>query len=245
MPGSVDHSLDSRRRRGERILDVTAELILSWGCRRVTIDEVAKRAGVGKGTVYLHWKARDELFHAVLMRESAAVTDEMLALMRADPVEVLPHRLVRNSFTLSMRRPLLVALLTRDTDVLDRIVEVDVRSGDTGLSETRAYLDLLREQGLVRTELGRDAQLYVMEVVGSGAFLLEPWLPRAVALDSDARAATLEHLVRTALEPAGSPEPATLRSAAANIIALFEQLRDRTAAAVHTPPVAADSRTGK
>ncbi len=237
MSGSADPNDPSRWRRGERILDVTAELILSWGCRRVTVDEVAKRAGVGKGTVYLHWKARDELFHAVLMRESSAVTGEVLALMRADPTEILPHRLVRHSFTLSLRRPLLVALLTRDSDVLDRIVEVDVHSGDTGPAETWEYLDLLRERGLVRTELGRDAQLYVLELVGSGAFLLEPWLPRALRLDLGARAATLEHLVRAAFGPVKPPDEAALHSAAATVIALFERLRARTAAAVHGTPV--------
>ena len=43
-----------RRVRADRILDTARELLLLWGYRRVTIDELARRAGVGKGTIYLH-----------------------------------------------------------------------------------------------------------------------------------------------------------------------------------------------
>lgn len=51
-----------RQLRAERILDTTAELLCQHGYKRVTIDDVARRAGVGKGTVYLHWKTREALF---------------------------------------------------------------------------------------------------------------------------------------------------------------------------------------
>ena len=46
-------------------------LLVSFGYRRVTVDEVARRAGVGKGTVYLYWPSKWELFAAVLTREAA------------------------------------------------------------------------------------------------------------------------------------------------------------------------------
>ncbi|WP_234322969.1 helix-turn-helix domain-containing protein, partial [Streptomyces sp. NRRL S-350] len=52
----------ARQERAERILDTTAELLEQHGYRRVTIDDVASRAGIGKGTVYLHWKTREALF---------------------------------------------------------------------------------------------------------------------------------------------------------------------------------------
>src|SRR5262249_5935990 len=54
-----------RAERAARILDAAADLLLRHGYRRVTIDDVAAGAGIGKGTVYLHWKAREQLFSAV------------------------------------------------------------------------------------------------------------------------------------------------------------------------------------
>jgi AcrR family transcriptional regulator len=230
-----------RRERGERILDVAAELMRSWGCKRVTIDEVAKRARIGKGTVYLHWKTRDALFAAVLVRESLAVLDQILTLMRADPAEILPHRLVGRTFELSMQRPLLVAMLTKDVEVLDRLVARDTMEGDAQVRDSREYLSLLREHGLLRTDIGLDTQLYAMQVVSSGACLLEPWLPTSLGLGLDAKADTLRHLLRAALEPADPPDPAALRAVAPHVITLFERLCTRYAAAVHNEPTAKSS----
>jgi AcrR family transcriptional regulator len=62
-----------RRSRESRILDAASELLLVFGYRRVTIDDVARRAGVGKGTVYLHWASKLELFATVLIRDAAAI----------------------------------------------------------------------------------------------------------------------------------------------------------------------------
>ena len=60
-----------RRERADRILDTARELLLAWGYRRVTIDELARRAGVGKGTIYLHWRSREEVFqHRCSSRKS-------------------------------------------------------------------------------------------------------------------------------------------------------------------------------
>ncbi len=57
-----------RQGRADRILDAAAELILRWGYRKTTIDDIARQAGVAKGTIYLHWKTREDLFMALLTR---------------------------------------------------------------------------------------------------------------------------------------------------------------------------------
>src|SRR5262245_66160155 len=109
-----------RRSRAERILDAAAELLPRLGYRRVTIDDVAARAGIGKGTVYLHWASREALFQAVLLRESALLTDELLDAIRADPTLVLPHAMIRVQYTIVMRRPLLRAMFVSDLETLGR-----------------------------------------------------------------------------------------------------------------------------
>jgi AcrR family transcriptional regulator len=87
-----------RQARAVRILDVAAELLLRFGYRRVAIDDIARRADIGKGTVQLHWKTRDELFGAVFEREVLAALDELLRALRQDVTACLPHRLrVRTS----------------------------------------------------------------------------------------------------------------------------------------------------
>jgi len=68
----------------ERVLDTAAELLVRWGYQRVTIDEVARHAGIGKGTVYLHFRTKDALFLTVLLRAHRQIVSAM-----ADRIEAL------------------------------------------------------------------------------------------------------------------------------------------------------------
>ena len=90
--------MDERVARGDRILDAAAELLLRYGYSRVTIDDVAARANVGKGTVYLHWRTREELFGAVLGRELAQALDEVAEAVLADRGSWQLHRVTRALF---------------------------------------------------------------------------------------------------------------------------------------------------
>jgi AcrR family transcriptional regulator len=45
----------------EAILDAVDILLARYGYRKMTIDDVATEAGVGKGTIYLHFESKEEL----------------------------------------------------------------------------------------------------------------------------------------------------------------------------------------
>lgn len=59
-----------RRRRKEarpqELLDAALELFVEKGFAATRLDEVARRAGVSKGTVYLYFPGKEELFKAVV-----------------------------------------------------------------------------------------------------------------------------------------------------------------------------------
>ncbi|MBT3584217.1 MAG: TetR/AcrR family transcriptional regulator [Halobacteriovoraceae bacterium] len=60
--------LDSDKK--DSILVEAAKKFAQWGYKKTSIDEIARAAGVAKGTVYLAVKSKDELFYQVLLRES-------------------------------------------------------------------------------------------------------------------------------------------------------------------------------
>src|SRR5215469_11445805 len=101
----------ARRARAERILDAAAVLLEQHGYRRVSVEDVAARAGVGKGTVYLHWATREALFWAVVQREAMRLLDDLAARLDGDAGLALPHRLMPALFTDVQHRPLVRALL--------------------------------------------------------------------------------------------------------------------------------------
>jgi AcrR family transcriptional regulator len=54
---------------GVRILDAALAEYLAHGLRRTSVDDVARRAGIGRATIYRRFTTRDELVQAVLVRE--------------------------------------------------------------------------------------------------------------------------------------------------------------------------------
>lgn len=45
----------------EAILDATDSLLSRYGYKKMTIDDLAKEVGIGKGSVYLHFTSKEEL----------------------------------------------------------------------------------------------------------------------------------------------------------------------------------------
>ena len=45
----------------EAILDATDRLLARYGYRKMTVEDIASEAGIGKGTIYLHFTSKEEV----------------------------------------------------------------------------------------------------------------------------------------------------------------------------------------
>lgn len=54
----------------DRIVDAATVVFERYGFKKGSIDEIASSAGVGKGTVYLAFDSKDDLFYEVVLREA-------------------------------------------------------------------------------------------------------------------------------------------------------------------------------
>jgi AcrR family transcriptional regulator len=222
-----------RRERADRILDTARDLLLSWGYRRVTIDELARRAGVGKGTIYLHWRSREQVFHAVSAREAAAMADAIVDAVRADPAEVALHRYLRRLFVEAMNRPVLRALYTRDADTLGSFLAAahNQRLEESKLGVNRDYLGVLAAEAMLRPDLRLNDLDYTLPTIVFGFFAAEPFHPPAIGLTLEQKADQLAQTVRRAFEPTSAPSNDTVKRAAAKALPILQRLaRDHRAA---------------
>jgi AcrR family transcriptional regulator len=78
---------DAARNRA-RVLQVAYEVFAEQGLS-VPIDEVARRAGVGAGTVYRHFPTKEALFEAVIGERMRIVVERARELLAADPSSAL------------------------------------------------------------------------------------------------------------------------------------------------------------
>ena len=203
----------ARRARAERILDAAAELLSQHGYRRVSIDDVAGLARVGKGTIYLHWKTREVLFWAALQREAMRMLDDLVRRLDEDPGLALPHRLMPAIFLEVVRRPLVKAVLLSDAQVLGALVVDDsVAAAQRELAGNPDYLGLLARHGLLRPGLTTTAAGHILSSVLRGFFLdqdedAQPGGARD--LSASERADLLADVLARTLEPdAPAPEDA-------------------------------------
>lgn len=65
--------------RDSEILDAAAELFAQRPFHEVRLDDIATKARIGKGTVYLYWSSKEEVFLAVVRRGFAAVAKRVEA----------------------------------------------------------------------------------------------------------------------------------------------------------------------
>src|SRR6266699_4283293 len=119
------HKPEAERReaRAQRILDAASTLILRYGYHKTTTDDIAREAGVGKGTLYLHWNTREALFAALILREKVAMAEDIKQRIACDPAGATLRGLLKHAALALMQRPLLKAVLLRDTAVFGKLVQ--------------------------------------------------------------------------------------------------------------------------
>jgi AcrR family transcriptional regulator len=213
----------ARQARAERILDSAGELLRRHGYKRVTIDDVARAAGIGKGTIYLHWKTREALFWAVLQRDAARMITDVLADLAADPALALPSQLMRAIFLGVSRRPLVQALLLSDVEVLgDLASDETVSAGQRELAGSENYLEILAELGLLRPGLTVEAAGHILASVMRGFYQAEP--DAGAGLPLGAQADLLADVLHRSLEADGEPPPRALAALSTRVTALLSRI---------------------
>lgn len=58
-----------REEREQFILDAAQELLVEKGYHEMSMDDIAARVGIAKGTVYLHFPSKEELMFALITRD--------------------------------------------------------------------------------------------------------------------------------------------------------------------------------
>ncbi len=68
----------------DRLLDATDRLLARYGYRKMTIEDLAREVGIGKGSVYLHFPSKEALVLAHIDRIVARVVAELQRIAASD-----------------------------------------------------------------------------------------------------------------------------------------------------------------
>lgn len=159
-------SADARRNR-ERVLDVARTAFAADGLS-VPLDEIARRAGVGPGTLYRHFPTKEALIQAVVHDRLCRLTDEGTALRDSpDPGAAFFAFIDRLAAEAGPKRDLFDALASAGVEVGPAVMAAvdDLRAQITHLL-TRA-----QRAGAVRTDIS-SAEL--MALLSGILFAMQP-----------------------------------------------------------------------
>lgn len=178
----------------ERILDAALARFVDFGLRRTSVDDVAKRAGVSRVTVYRRFQNRDMLVAATLAREYQRFLAVLDPVVKALPT--MEERIVEG-FLVTLRHvqshPLLGGLLRSEPETVLPVLTVDGGPALVVMRDylTRAFEHFQRQAGVREPDPAPAAEIMVRIVM---SFLLNPTSCVDLADDEAARSFARRYL---------------------------------------------------
>ncbi|TYB55331.1 TetR/AcrR family transcriptional regulator [Nonomuraea sp. PA05] len=221
--------VEHHSRKAARILDSARELVLDHGAGKVTVSEISRAAGVGKGTVYLYWPSKEDLIRGLFARDMLTGMEELIARVTADPAAVLPRHLAPALVRTMVRLPLAHRVQRGDPELL-RLLDQDpadrelyARTKPTALGGT--VVPIMRRHGLIRADRPLAHQIYAVHAVLTG-FMTAIQDPANAPQGVEDPETVLADTVNLLIEPATPPGDAAVAAAAGEIAAVFREARD-------------------
>jgi AcrR family transcriptional regulator len=170
----------------ERILDTAYGHVLDFGLRNLSIEEVARRAGIARITIYRRFATKDDLLRAVLVREGArifAAVDGVIDGL-ATPEEQLVEGFVA-SLSAVREHPLVQRTMATEPDKVTSVL----------MTHGGAMIGLAREYLAAKLPTADARPLAELAVRMSLSFLLTPESCIPLDDDDEARAFARHYLL--------------------------------------------------
>lgn len=81
---SSEHHCASRDEVRDAILDAVGRMLVRYGYRKMTVEDIAHEAGIGKGTVYLYFSGKEEVALGWFDRGHSKLHKELKAVAQSD-----------------------------------------------------------------------------------------------------------------------------------------------------------------
>jgi AcrR family transcriptional regulator len=165
-------------RNRERLLETAAD-IFSAGGPNASLEAVAKRAGVGIGTLYRHFPTREALFEAVYRREVDQLSElaERLA-DEAEPVEALRRWLHANVRLVATKKGMVAALAL----AAYRPSELHAYSADRLAKAVGSLIDRAAKAGDIRADITAEDLLRALVGMSYNVYDTPNWRKTALRL---------------------------------------------------------------
>ncbi len=157
-----------KEQKKESIRRAALELFMLYGFKKVSINDIAGKAGVSPVTIYNHFGSKDELVREVVKMQLFEMMEKYRAIINGEGSfpEKLETIVFDKTEIASGFRGELATVVLRDDPEMKRFVDEEVMQ-----TSTRMTLDLFEEgkkEGYVSSELSQETLVIFLELFRNG-----------------------------------------------------------------------------
>lgn len=192
--------------REQRILDAASDLFVHYGYDKTAVSDIAREAGVSKGAIYLHFKSKDELLEALIMRETETYAETWLALIDNDPNGGTIGGMYKNILYALNSSEFMAATFRKDGRILGNYLR---KPGNffqaTEGKQTARYdfVKMMQEAGAVRQDISPEIIAHIMNMLSYGLIAMSDIMPQENIPPFDEIVEGIALIMDSALIPAG------------------------------------------
>ncbi len=132
------------------ILQAAETLFQKWGVNKTTMEDIAREAGRGRGTVYHHFKSREDVLEAVAEAKAVRMAGDVMKEMAAkDTAREKLHVLMHATFR-ELRRDMALCQIIRGACRIDKSLSERIQKKfdaiDLGIIEPVLRLGIERRE---------------------------------------------------------------------------------------------------
>lgn len=159
--------------REQRVLDAAADLFVHYGYDKTTVSDIARRAGVSKGAIYLHFESKDHLLEGLIVREMQTYAEKWLELIEADPQGGTIAGIYKNSLYALSSSDLMAAMFKRDRGVLGNYLRKPdnffrTMRNQQNQSPRYEFVKMMQAAGAVRQDIDPKVTAHIMDMLAYG-----------------------------------------------------------------------------
>lgn len=242
MGTPLDELPEQHSAKAARLLEAAGDLLIGRGARGFTVADVAQRAHVGKGTVYLYWPTKEDLLVGLIGRAFLGLIDDLIQTLTEQPDLARPSRFCPLMLQIATSKPLVAALQRHDEDLLGVLTRdprsVAFRDALGPGAVLSAVLPVWRRNGLARSDWEIADQTFALHglITGIAMSIIGP-----APITADDPLTVLSAAVTALLGPERGNQK-QVRATAAEVIEFLRQ--GRTAALQLLDPTKQEGESG-
>lgn len=188
----------------QHILDSALEVISKYGFRKTTVDDIASKAGVAKGTIYIYFQNKLDIFISIVEEK---LTNLMMQIFEA--VKTAPDasskllKAIKLLIDYHQSDTLFNQLVTENPEVLGPVLLGIIKKYEKRvISFIEAILKEGIKEGSIEPNLDTEMTATILLRVNQAAIL---WIKTGDKLDVERYLTALEHLVKNGIKKRSAP----------------------------------------